>query len=62
VIKEPLNSAPSTTPKGIPATMRQKDRRVVDLKHGLRVFELGPIEQTAATDVADGGEFLFGAL
>ena len=36
--------------------------RIVDLQQALGILGLGPIQQAAAIDIADGREFLFSAL
>src|SRR5208282_244983 len=46
---------------GIAANV-EKDRGIVDLQKRLGIFGFGPVEQTAAIDVARGGEFFFGAF
>src|SRR5580704_17707022 len=46
---------------GVAANVKQHGR-VVNLQERLGVFGFGPVEQTAAVDVAGRGEFFFGAL
>jgi len=40
----------------------EQDRRVVDLQQRLWILGFGPVDQTAAVDIAGSGEFFFCAL